>query len=117
MALESADKAADGTGGTIVLTGPITVANLQESRAFLEQGARPSALDLSGVTRLDTAGAWLIASFLADLAGRGGAVAVTGASGAQALLLRTVTEALPAPTPPRRRRPHHRAGDAARAVR
>ena len=93
------------------LTGPVTLANLTESRAFLDGMVRPDALDLSGVTALDTAGAWLIASFQARATAEGRSLAITGASPAQTLLLATVTEAMPAPRKPRRVRPHHHAGD------
>jgi len=80
---------------TLALTGPITLASLTETRGRLAAGVR--VLDLSGVTTLDTAGAWLLATTRAR---------VTGASAAQALLLATVASALPAeaaPPPPRRR--------------
>lgn len=96
---------------TEAVTGPITLANLTESRAFLDGLVRPDALDLSGVTALDTAGAWLIATFQARLSAEGHSLALIGASPAQSLLLDTVIEAMPAPRKPRKRRPHHQAGD------
>lgn len=68
-------------------------------------------LDLSGVTQLDTAGAWAIASFQAAQAAQGRKIGVTGASDAQILLLQTVTEAMPPVRKRRRRLPHHEAGD------
>lgn len=68
--------------------------------------AKGTPVDLSAVTRLDTAGAWAIASSVAQ---RG--LTVTGASPAQGLLLATVTAALPIPQKPRRKQIRHQAGD------
>ena len=93
------------------LTGPITLANLAQSRANLEGLANVNDLDLSGVTMLDTAGAWAIASFLEAQRKKGRKVSVVGATSAHSLLLETVTGAMP-PAHKRRRRPvHHEAGD------
>ena len=58
-------------------------------------------LDLSGLTRLDTAGAWLI---LSNARRSGGAV--TGATPAQEVLLEAVKAALPPDARPPRRRRH-----------
>ncbi len=93
------------------LAGPVTLANLQQSRTVLYGLARSDTLDLSAVTVLDTAGAWLIASFLAERQAGGQAVAIAGATEAQSLILKTVTNALPTAPKPPKRRPHHRAGD------
>ncbi|MCC6000077.1 MAG: MlaE family lipid ABC transporter permease subunit [Pararhodobacter sp.] len=93
----------------ITLTGPVTLASLGETRALLGVGPEAAVIDLSGVTALDTAGAWLIADRQRTTARTGQGMGVTGASPAQALLLRAVAAALPtAPsgTAPRRpRRP------------
>jgi len=101
---------------TITLTGPVTLASLGETRARLgvaAWGATGGAtgavvIDLSGVTALDTAGAWLIADRQRTTArtgqGMGMGMGVTGASPAQALLLRTVAAALP--TAPSGTAPH-----------
>ncbi len=99
------------TSAPDALTGPVTLANLTEKRSFLDAMGAVNALDLSGVTELDTAGAWLIVSHQAQAKSAGRPFTVQGASPAQALLLDTVTAAL-APAPPRvRRPPQHRAGD------
>ena len=66
------------------------------------QGTLPSAeMDLSGLTSLDTAGAWLI---LTEARRSGGAV--TGANPAQVLLLDAVKAALPPDAKPTRRLRH-----------
>jgi phospholipid/cholesterol/gamma-HCH transport system permease protein len=80
---------------TLALTGPVTLASLTQTRERLAAGA--DVLDLSGVTALDTAGAWLLTTSQAD---------VTGASAAQELLLKTVAAAMavqPLQIPPRHR--------------
>ncbi|MDO9525392.1 MAG: MlaE family lipid ABC transporter permease subunit [Gemmobacter sp.] len=93
------------------LTGPVTLANLSQSRAALDGLPASDALDLTGVTKLDTAGAWLITSFQATRAAEGKPVTIVGAKDTQALLLRAVSDALkPAPKAPKRR-VHHEAGD------
>ena len=95
----------------LALTGPVTLATLVESRAFLDRMDRPDRLDLSGVTALDTAGAWLLVRFQAAGKAAGHDVTLAGASAAQNVLLETVSDAMPAPRKASRRRPHHRAGD------
>jgi len=80
------------------LSGPLV---LNEITAFAPQlraaaqGGRVS-YDLTAVTALDTAGAWLIASSLRQSGGQ-----VTGATEAQQLLIDTVTESLPEADVPR----------------
>jgi phospholipid/cholesterol/gamma-HCH transport system permease protein len=93
------------------LTGPVTLATLVESRAALERLKGVKELDLSGITALDTAGAWAIASYQAARAAKGHKVTLTGATPAHDLLLKTVTEALPPARKRKRRLPHHEAGD------
>ncbi len=93
------------------LSGPVTLATLARSRTALERLAGAKVLDLSGVTELDTAGAWAIASFQAVQAAKGRKIATVGASEAHALLLQTVTEAMPPVRKRRRRLPHQEAGD------
>lgn len=96
----------------VLLKGPVTLASLAEVQAALRAETRPAALDLSGVTVLDTAGAWLLASMQKAAAADNHSVTIIGASAAQALLLQTVTDAMPAAqNPPRLRRLHHDASD------
>jgi len=96
----------------MALDGAMTLANLPEFRLRLEAGFGASALDLSAVTALDTTGAWLLATRQRAGAATGQPFDITGASAAQALLLRTVAKALPPAQARRPRRVHHRAGDA-----
>lgn len=84
------------------LTGDVVLARLPALLRQLPQGD----LDLSAVTRLDTAGAWAILS-----AARQSGAAITGASPAQRLLLEAVEAALPPETPAPRRRVHRQALD------
>jgi phospholipid/cholesterol/gamma-HCH transport system permease protein len=92
------------------LVGPVTLATLGQQQAVLRD-CRAEVLDLSQVTTLDTAGAWAITSFLATERAKGRAVTTRNATEAQALLLRTVADALPPIRKRRRRLPHHEAGD------
>ncbi len=85
--------------------GPFTLSGLDRGRAALAALPAKSKLDLTGHTRIDTAGAWLIAT--AQSKGLG----VTGATPAQTLLLDTVRGALPAPRPIRRVRLHNHTAD------
>ena len=108
MASPSAADTPPDLHGTAALTGPVTLASLSEVRAFLDERPGFSALDLSAVTALDTAGAWLITIRTATT---GAQLPITGTSAAHDLLLQTVTDALPAPQKRTRRPVHHRAGD------
>jgi len=107
--LAAEDTAAQGA---TALTGPITLATLADSRALLDRLGKDAQVDLSGVTKLDTAGAWLLATARAAAQQGGGSFAITGANAAQSLLLETVTQALPPTRKRRRRRVHHDAFDA-----
>jgi len=93
------------------LDGAFTLPNLDRQRAFLHGLAGVDALDLSGVTQLDTAGAWAIVSFQAERKAKGREIAVHNASEAQTLLLQTVSDAMPPTRKRRRRLPHHEAND------
>ena len=84
----------------------MTLATLAASQAILAGLAKGAALDLTGVTRLDTAGAWAIAT---SVTGRG--LIVTGANPAQGQLLTTVTAALLIPQKRYRILIRHQAGD------
>jgi phospholipid/cholesterol/gamma-HCH transport system permease protein len=93
------------------LVGAVTLTNLQLQRAYLDGHSGVKVVDLSGVTELDTAGAWAIASFQATQKAKGREIAIENATEAQALLLQTVTDAMPPTRKRRRRLPHHEAGD------
>ena len=100
-----------GTTSRARIVGAVTLTTLDQQRAFLAGQATATSLDLSGVTQLDTAGAWAIASFQATERAKGREVTIDNATEAQDLLLRTVAEAMPSPRKRRRRLPHHEAGD------
>jgi phospholipid/cholesterol/gamma-HCH transport system permease protein len=100
-----------GTTTAAKIVGAVTLTNLARQRTFLDGQSGATRLDMSGVTQLDTAGAWAIASFQAAQKATGREVTIDNATDAQALLLRTVVDAMPAPRKGRRRLPHHEAGD------
>ncbi len=93
------------------MVGAVTLANLDRQRTFFDGQSGIEVLDLSDVTKLDTAGAWAIASFQAAQKAKGREIGIANATEAQALLLRTVTDAMPPARKRRRRLPHHEAGD------
>jgi phospholipid/cholesterol/gamma-HCH transport system permease protein len=79
----------------ITLTGPVTLASLAETRARLGAGPAAAVVDLSGVTAMDTAGAWLLVSRRHASADTGEGIGVVGVNPAQTLLLRTMAVAMP----------------------
>jgi len=87
-------------GAVVRLTGPLVLNEISSVTPQLRAAAAtgPLTYDLAGVTALDTAGAWLIASSIQQSGGQ-----VVGASEAQAVLLETVTGALPGAEPPPKR--------------
>jgi len=84
---------------TIILTGEITLASMAETRTRLGVGPGAAVIDLSGVTALDTAGAWLVACRQRTTAATDGSRGIVGASPAQATLLQAVAAAM-ASAPP-----------------
>jgi phospholipid/cholesterol/gamma-HCH transport system permease protein len=100
-----------GKASRAKLVGAVTLTNLDTQRTFLDGQSRVTILDMSGVTQLDTAGAWAIASFQAAQKTRGRDVTIENATSAQSLLLQTVADAMPPSRKRRRRLPHHEAGD------
>jgi phospholipid/cholesterol/gamma-HCH transport system permease protein len=74
-----------------VLTGPVTLATLGDVRQMVDGQERA---DLGGVTELDTAGAWLLAT------ARPGGLTLDNASEPQRLLVSTVLASLEQATPP-----------------
>ncbi|WP_435594214.1 MlaE family ABC transporter permease [Rhodovulum tesquicola] len=87
---------------TLALSGPVTLATLGAVRARLDKAAADAAVDVSAVTRLDTAGAWLLSA-----TGR----RVEGGDEAQRLLIRTVGDAMPSAVKVEPRGLGQRAGD------
>jgi phospholipid/cholesterol/gamma-HCH transport system permease protein len=74
-----------------MFVGPMTLATLATTRAWLDNMAPLATVDLASVTEFDTAGAWLLVSRMQA------GLRVSGATPAQTLLLETVTAALPEP--------------------
>ncbi|RYI22205.1 MAG: ABC transporter permease [Acetobacteraceae bacterium] len=105
--------ASQGDAGKVsaALVGAVTLKNLGEQQRFLDGQTKADVIDLSKVTKLDTAGAWAITSFQAAQKAKGREVIIANATEAQALLLQTVAESLPPTRKRRRRLPHHEAGD------
>ncbi len=91
----------DSGGGTVAVTlgGDVTVhtaTQLQEAFATIP-GDGAVEIGMSGVDRLDTAGAFLIAGLRRRCDAAGGRLGVSGASPGMESLLDTVTRALPQP--------------------
>ncbi|MCZ0810826.1 MAG: MlaE family lipid ABC transporter permease subunit [Pseudomonadota bacterium] len=91
----------------LTLSGPVTLATLDEVRQRIGPAATGAPVDISAVTRLDTAGAWLLGS-----TGR----PVTGADDAQLMLMRKVQDAVLSGGAVEQRAAPHRAGDIPAAV-
>jgi len=87
----------------LALSGPLTLDTLEDVRARLCKAGSAPRVDLSAVTELDTAGAWML------LGHRN--LRIEAASPAQDLLLRTVEAALPPPRTVRPRKTRQRAGE------
>ncbi|WP_436638056.1 ABC transporter permease [Microbaculum sp. FT89] len=73
--------------------------------AKLPAGVRRVSIDLSGIDRFDTAGAWLIHRTARSLMGAGIEVAYTGVGPAREILIGEVEKAEHKPVPPRERSP------------
>ena len=101
---------AEGGALQVAMAGPWTTHTVGAVDAELrriesQQGVRSLAVDLSGVTRMDTAGAWVIRRLGSSQAKLGAEVTDSGQSEVADILLSAVEDALrldPAPPPPRR---------------
>lgn len=80
----------------LAFSGALTVRTLGQMQAELEK-LRPmdTRIDLSQIERLDTAGAWAIATLQQRMAEAGFHIAINGAGAAQSELLKTVSAAMP----------------------
>jgi len=92
----------DGKGVRLVLEGDwrhSSVAGADKKlHAFsADDGSRPVVIDMSGITDIDTAGAWLIQRLKGELSGSGADVRIEGAEGEEMALLEAVPEKLPEP--------------------
>lgn len=86
----------------VAFSGRLVVDTLTKAqRALADMAARPSVtLDLSGVERLDTAGAWLLLDLTRRLEAEGARVALERVSAEQDSLIETVRKSIPAGEPP-----------------
>lgn len=80
--------AEDGDGATYRMTGSITISRAASTAREIEAEPDPMTIDLSGVTRMDTVGAWLVYRTVRDRNAK-----VTGASAEVQSLLDQVAEA------------------------
>ncbi|MET0270049.1 MAG: ABC transporter permease [Sphingomonas sp.] len=81
------DEQGDGRGGILRFTGSLTLARLRDVPERLA-GVAPSEIDLSGIDRMDTVGAWIV-----HRAARDGDVPIHGADESHAHLLEQVAAA------------------------
>lgn len=91
--------------GEASLTGALTLATLPASAKAVKALEGKDSIDLSDVTELDTAGAWLIAQARQRAAAGGRPIQLTGMTEGQALLIETVEQAMPKPERKRRQIP------------
>lgn len=92
----------------LLLTGDLHIAALQaiDPAQILSTARGVDVIDISALSRMDTAGAWLIVDLQTRLAATGHRVEVTGATPAQAQLIETVRSNMPPQiTAPRRVHP------------
>ena len=81
--------------GICSLSGELSLHTVTQAQAFFRAQSGLKTVNIAGLTRLDTAGAW----FLLTQSAQGEAVAVTGASVTAQSLLKTVAAAMPQPGP------------------
>ena len=92
----------------LLLTGDLHIDALQtiDPAQILSTARGADVIDISALSRMDTAGAWLIVDLQTRLAATGQTVEVTGATPAQAQLIETVRSNMPPQiTAPRRVHP------------
>lgn len=92
----------------IALSGPLVIARLRAPAEALgrasAQGARTASIDLTGLSAIDTAGAWLIVTIMDRFRAEGADPALIGASADQLTLIEAVKKAMPEPAAPPRPR-------------
>lgn len=83
--------------GDIRLLGPMTIHTVTRAQSLLSRVAPADRvrIDLSSVTRLDSAGAWAIATFGRRIERDGATMEVNGATDEMTSIIATVAEALP----------------------
>lgn len=84
----------------VTLQGEVSLRNVTPFVAALQEipADQPVRLDMSGVTRFDTAAAWAISTFKARLDDAGQPLEIAGAGDGPQGLLETVASAMPDPT-------------------
>ena len=89
--------AASGDPVAVNLNGRIVVARIEELRAQLApaEASVNARIDLSAITAMDTAGAWLVNDVQSGIEGRGGTCEIVGLSAVHADLMEIVSASLP----------------------
>ncbi len=85
------------TGPKLIVTGALhidTVAAVDRAGLF-ERAREATMIDLGGLTRMDTAGAWLLVDLQSRLSAAGSTPTFEGTSEAQAQLIETVRHSMP----------------------
>jgi phospholipid/cholesterol/gamma-HCH transport system permease protein len=102
----SIDPRPDQEELTVVLRGPVSVAEATDLHATLQRlpPDRDVVLDMTAVTRVDTAGAWVLSSLKRRLKPDGRIVRIVGAAEETLALIAAIEAAIPdAARPPERR--------------
>ncbi|NNE52776.1 MAG: MlaE family lipid ABC transporter permease subunit [Sulfitobacter sp.] len=89
----------DSATGAAIASGGLTVYTVTKAREALGRLTSEGALrlELSGLERLDTAGAWLLVTLKQERAAKGQTLTIEGASAEAMSLLQSVERALPEP--------------------
>ncbi|MGY9046597.1 hypothetical protein P775_01680 [Puniceibacterium antarcticum] len=93
------DITTSGSPVRLVLRGALTIAQVSGLTRRLDtiDATAPVVADLSGLERMDTAGAWALVTLRTRLEQAGQSLEISGASDQLVSLLKTVTDALPQP--------------------
>ncbi|PXW72083.1 phospholipid/cholesterol/gamma-HCH transport system permease protein [Loktanella sp. PT4BL] len=78
--------------GVLVLEGDFLIGSVE---GLLAQHGQAETIDLSGVTRLDTAGAWAVVTLERRIQDAGGTPKITGATSLQSDLIETLRQNMP----------------------
>ncbi len=78
--------------GVLVLEGDFLIGSVE---GLLAQQGQAETIDLSGVTRLDTAGAWAVVTLERRIQAAGGTPKITGATSLQSDLIETLRQNMP----------------------
>ncbi len=104
MTIPSIEESSDSAGTRVAVRGELTMANIASIAAPLRAinpAGKTMALDLGGVERIDTAGAWIIHRLVSDWAAAGVPATIENASpDADRLIKEMATNDVPVPTRP-----------------